>query len=171
MPSAQLGHDGLFVRRVPEREQEADRDRLRVDRPERGQVELRHDPLRAQPAAHPVTPFERNHRRRVGLAEPVEVRACLPSEVEEVLEAFVRHERRLRALPLEERVRRDGRSVPEPLGSGVKLRGCGHDRFLLPGSGRHLRHADAPVLDEDRVREGSADVDTEERHAVARMTP
>ena len=49
------------------------------------------------------------------VAEPVEVRAGLAAQMEEVLEARRRDERRPRALPLEQRVRRDRRPVREAL--------------------------------------------------------
>ena len=57
--------------------------------------------------------LERHERRRVLGARPVEVRSRLPTEVEDVLEALVRDERRARAAALEQRVRRDRRAVRE----------------------------------------------------------
>jgi len=47
--------------------------------------------------------------------EPVEVRACLTAQVEQVLEAGVADEGRARTTPLEQRVRRNSRAVCETL--------------------------------------------------------
>jgi hypothetical protein len=52
------------------------------------------------------------------LARAVEVRACLASEVEEVLEAGVRDERRASAAALEERIRGGGSAVREAIEPG-----------------------------------------------------
>ena len=98
-------------------------------------------------------------------AEPVEVRAVLPAQVQQVLEAGGRDEGRPRALALEERVRRDGRAVREPLDRPRADRARGREhRLLLPRRGRHLRRPHPPVVDEHGVREGAADVDAEDRH-------
>ena len=48
-------------------------------------------------------------------ARPVEVRPRLPAEMQDVLEALVRDERRPRAAALEQRVRRDRRAVREAI--------------------------------------------------------
>src|SRR5207244_3329513 len=69
----------------------------------------------AHPPRHAEAALERNERLRMRGTQPVEMRACLPTEVEKVLEARVRDEGGARALPLEQGVRRDGRSVREPL--------------------------------------------------------
>ncbi len=98
-------------------------------------------------------------------ARPVQVRAGLPAQVEDVLEALVRHERRPRAAPLEQRVRRDRRPVREALDVlGADGGGGRDDRLLLPCARRDLRDPDLAVRDEHRVGERSADVDPERAH-------
>ena len=75
-------------------------------------------------------------------AEPVEVRAILPAQVEHVLEALGRHERRPRAAPLQQRVRRDRRPVREALELvRADRRRRGEHRLLLVACRRHLRRA------------------------------
>ena len=97
-------------------------------------------------------------------ARPVEIGAGLAAQVEQVLEARGRHERGRRAAPLEQRVRRDRRPVREavdlvcPDELGRREHG-----LLLSLRGRHLRRAHDSVGDENRVGEGAADVDSEER--------
>ena len=116
MPAAQLRHDRALVRRVAEGEEEADRDRLRVAQVgQRREVERRQLAFRPDPPAHAERALERHERLRMRGAEPVEVRAVLAPQVEHVLEALGRDERRPRAAPLEQRVRRDRRPVREPL--------------------------------------------------------
>ena len=102
-------------------------------------------------------------------ASVFEVGAALSTEVQQVLEALGRDERRSRALPLEQRVRRDGRPVPEPVDGRVpgrlehEPRRLEHGR-LLRGTCRHLCRVQLTVREQHRVRERPADVDPENRH-------
>ena len=101
----------------------------------------------------------------MGRARAVEVRARLPAQVQQMLEAGRRHERRARALPLEQGVRRHGRAVREALdvaGAG-RPRG-GDDRLLLPRGRQHLGRAELAAVEHDGIGEGAADVDAEDRH-------
>ena len=176
---AKLRRDGLLVLRMAEREEEADGDRLGVELGERAEIEPlelavgRHAPVDAD------APVERDERRGMLRARPVEVRARLAAEVEQMLEAGSRHERRASASPLEQRVGGDRRPVREAL-DALAANGRGrreHRRLLVPRR-RHLRGAHAAVLDEDGVRERAADVDAQEgaagshaRHSRARLAP
>src|SRR3989304_1403235 len=90
----------------------------------------------APPPAPGGTAREGNERLRVRLAQPVEVGAGLPAEVEEVLEAGRRDERGAGALALEERVRRDRRPVREASAPLAAHGACGlDDRVLLVSRG------------------------------------
>ena len=97
-------------------------------------------------------------------ARPVEVRARLAAQVEDVLEALVRDERRSRSPPLEEGVRRDRRPVREALdvGSADGSRCATTDSSWRAAVGTFAIRT-SPVLDEDRVRERPADVDPQAR--------
>ena len=65
-------------------------------------------------------------------AEPVQVGAVLPAQMEEVLEPCGRDERRARALALEQRVRRHRRAVRETLDlHGADRTRRSNDRLLL----------------------------------------
>ena len=84
-----------------------------------------------------------------------------------MLEARGRHERGARALALEQRIRRDGRPVREALDRPGSDRPRGRDHgLLLPRGRRHLGGRHASVLDEDCVRERSADVDAQNAHGA-----
>ena len=114
MAPPQLRRDRLLVRRIAEREQQADGDRLRVaEVGKRVELERLELALRPEPAAHAVAALERHERLGMLGAEAVEMGARLPAQVEEVLEARVADVRGARAAPLEERVRGDGRPVRE----------------------------------------------------------
>ena len=79
------------------------------------------------------TALERNERLRMGRAEPVEVRAVLAPQVEQVLEAGGRDERGPRAPALEQRVGGDRRAVREALDLGrTDRRGRGEHGLFLP---------------------------------------
>jgi hypothetical protein len=85
--------------------------------------------------------------------------------VEEVLEARRRHEGRPRALPLEQRVRRDRGPVRESfelVGSDC-LRRREH-RLFLALRRPHLRRPQLAVRDQHRVGERSADIHAEDCH-------
>ena len=167
MAPPQLGGDRLLVRGVAEREQEAHGDRLRLpDVGQRAEIERLELALGPEPAAHAVAALERHERLGMLGAKPVEVRARLAPEVEEMLEAGVPDVRDPGAAPLEERVRGDGRPMREARQPGARphrARG-GEHRLLLPRGGRHLGRPDPPLLDEHRVGERAADVDAQDRH-------
>ena len=167
MAPPQLGRDGLLVRRVAEREEEADGDRLRLaELGERVEVERLELALRPEPAADAVAALERHERLRMLGAEAVEVRARLAPQVEQMLEAGVPDVRDAGAAPLEQRVRGDRRPVREARQPGARADRTrrGEHRLLLPRRGRHLGRPDPPLLDEHRVGEGAADVDAQDRH-------
>ena len=165
----ELRRHRALVGRVAEREEERDGDRLGVDVRERVQVERLELALHADAAPHAVAALERDERCGMLGARPVQVRARLAAQVQDVLEALVRHERRPRAAPLEQGVRRDRRSVREAVDVHCAHgRGSRDHRLLLAGGGRHLRRPDLPVGDENRVREGASDVDPERAHGGIR---
>ncbi len=151
--------------------QEANRDRLGVDLGQRVEREWLELAVRAHPPGHAETALERNERLRVRGTQSVEMCACLPAQVQQVLEAGVGDERCARALPLQQGIRRDGGSVREPLHVARADRPCdGDDGFLLPRRGQHLGGGHAPLVEQHRVREGSANVDAEDGHS-GRLTP
>ena len=167
--AAQLGGDGALRLAVAEREEQRDGDRVGVDLRERGEVERDELACGAGSAAHAEAALERDERRRMLRARPVEVRPRLAAEVQDVLEALVRDEGGPRAAPLEQRVRRDRRPVREAV--DVLGAGCARsrdDRLLLSRGGRDLRDPDVPVRQEDGVRERPPDVDSERAHAGIR---
>ena len=153
------------MRVVAEGKEKADGDRVGVDRGKRVQIERRDLPVRPQPARHADAALERYERLRVLGARSVQVRPRLPPQVEKVLEAGRRDERRARPAPLEQRVRRDGRAVREAVDLGRPHRVGGREHgFLLADAGRHLRGRDLAVRHQDRVRERPADVDPKRAH-------
>ncbi len=116
VPAAQLRHDRALVRGVAEGEEQADRDRLGIVQIRQGgEVERLQLAVGPDPAAHSDRTLERHERLRMPSTEPVEVRAILPPQVEDVLEALGCDERGAGAAPLEQRVRRDRRPVREAL--------------------------------------------------------
>ena len=166
-PPPQLVGHGRFVPRVAEREEQAHGDRLRIDLRQRLEIERPQNALRPDPLVDAEAALERHERLRMVVAEPVEMSARLPTQVEQVLEPGGRDERRLRALALEERVRRDGRPVREALQVARADGSSGREhRLLLARRGRHLGRRDAAILDEDGVRERAADVDAENAHGA-----
>ncbi len=169
MTPSQLFRHRVLVRRVAEREQEADRDCLRIDVAERRDVERGDDAVRPHPLAHGVALLERDERLGVVDVEPVEVRPVLASQVQKVLEALGGDERRARSLPLEQRVRRDRRAVGEPLDirapCGLEHEsGCLDDRLHLPRASDHLRRVERSAVEQHGVGERAAHVDAENRH-------
>src|SRR5919109_4911985 len=85
-----------------------------------------------------------------------------------MFEALGRLERRLRALPLERRVRRDGRPGREAVDvvstDGAHRRQHG---LLLPLGRRHLCRPRSAVLDQDGMVKRPADVDAEDPHRAS----
>ena len=132
-------------------------------------LEVERDELavRAGSTTDPDAALERHERRRMLGARPIEVRARLAAEMQDVLEALVRDERGARPAALEQRVRRDRGAVGEAV-DGRRADGAssGDDRVLLTRGRRHLRDPDLAVGDEHCIREGSADVDPERTHRV-----
>ena len=98
-------------------------------------------------------------------AQPVEMRAGLAAEMQQMLEAGGADERRPRAAPFEQRVRRSRRPVREALHvlRADRARRREH-RLLLPRRGRHLRRPHRSAVEEDGVRERAAHVDAQDRH-------
>src|SRR5579884_4556653 len=106
MAAAQLRRDGLLVRRVAEREEQADGNRLHVaEVGQRVEVERLELSLGTDPAADAVAALERHEGVGVLRAEPVEMGACLAAQVEEMLEARVADVRGTGSAPLEQCVR------------------------------------------------------------------
>ena len=163
----ELVRDGLLVACVPEGEEEADGDRLRIELGDRPEVERLQFALGAHPLAHAVAALEWDKRLGMVGAEPVQVSAVLPPQVEHVLEPGGRHERRLRPFALEQSVGRNGRAVREAvdLGRSQRERG-GENGFLLARQGPHLRRLNFTVSDQDRVGECPADIDAEHHHGA-----
>ena len=84
-----------------------------------------------------------------------------------MLEAGCRHEGRPRSPPLQKSVRRDRRAVREAVDAvDSESRGGCDDRLLLVGRGGDLRGPHLTVGDDDGVREGAADVDSQRAHGV-----
>ncbi len=166
VPPSQLRDDGLLVRGVAEGEEQADGDRLGIAQVgQRVELERRELAVRADPAANAERALERHERVGMPGAEPVEVRAILAAEMEYVLEAVGRHERRPRAAPLQQRVRRDRRPVREPLELAGADRGRrGEHRLLLVAGRRHLRRPQLVAIEQDGVGEGAAHVDAQDGH-------
>ena len=84
-------------------------------------------------------PLGRHQRGRVRRAQPVEIRARLAAELDDVLEALGGHERGPRALALEQRVGRDRRAVRERLdilGPRPRARARARRRRARPRTGR-----------------------------------
>ena len=115
-PPQLLGHRPL-VRGVAEREEQADRDRLARSSSSGSESSSSGSSTPSGPIRS-RTPWQRSSGTSgsgCACAEPVEMRAVLAAQVQQVLEAGGRDERRARALALEQRVRRDRRPVREPL--------------------------------------------------------
>ena len=112
-PAPQLLRDRALVRRIAEREQQADRDGLGVHLCERAEIELLQHALRPDPLAHAEAALERHERLGMVGAQAVEVGPVLSTQVEEMLEARGGDERRPRSLALEQRVRGDRGAVAE----------------------------------------------------------
>src|SRR5207237_385492 len=88
IPQPELLDHSALVPGMPEREEEADADRLGVEVGQRRQVERLELARRAHAAPDADATLERYERRRVLLAGAIEVRPRLPAELEEVLEAL-----------------------------------------------------------------------------------
>ena len=162
-----LRGDRTLVRRIAKGEEQADRDRLHVVAEHRQRVELerRDQALGPDPLAHAVAALQRDERLGVRIAQPVQVRAVLAAQVKQVLEALRRHEGGAGPLALEERIRRDGRSVREPV-EALRADGAsrGQHRLLLTPRRRHLGRPQAVAREQHRVGEGPTDVHTEDGH-------
>jgi hypothetical protein len=165
-PPHLVGHS-LLVRSVAKREEEADRNRLGVERGKRRELERLENALGPDSLPHAEAPLERDQRLRIRLTEAIEVSPRLPSEMKKMLEAGRRDERGSRSLALEQRVRCDRRPVREAgdcFGADRPRRR--DDRFLLLRACRNLRRDELAVREEDGVRERPADVDPEDAHGA-----
>src|SRR2546423_346935 len=98
-PSPQLVRPRPFMRGVAEGEEQAHGDSLDVatELRERAERERLEHAVGADPLADAVTALERHERLRMRRTEPVELRAVLPPQVEQMLEAGSRDEGRPRA--------------------------------------------------------------------------
>ena len=141
----QLLGDGALVRRVAEGEEEARRRSRRHRRRAASRERAARARRRGRSALHADAALERDERSWMLRAGPVQVRSRLAAEVEDVLEAPVRDERRPRAAALEQRVRGDRRAVREavhrPGADGLRSR---DDGLLLARGGRDLGRANRP---------------------------
>ena len=168
-PPADLVRDEALVRRVPEGEEEADRHGLRVELRERVEIEWLDHALWADALVDADAALERDERLGVAVAQAVEVRARLATQVEHVLEPGRADERGARALALEQRVGGDRGPVREALQvhpGRADLGGGFHHRVLLRADGRDLGSAELAVRQQHGVRERASDVDPEDRHAA-----
>ena len=160
--------------------QQADRDRLRLQRAQR--VQHLGDPVAGQRLERPVgghalgsadAPLGRDQRGRAGGAEAVEVPAGLAAQLDEVLEAGRGDERGARAPALQERVGGDRRAV----GEGLDARGRRSSPLersadgvqdalgLVVRGGRRLGRDEPPAHRQHGVREGASDVDAQQHGA------
>ncbi|GIU87056.1 MAG: hypothetical protein KatS3mg009_1571 [Acidimicrobiia bacterium] len=154
--------------------QQAHRDRLDV-LGQRGQAAvpgLQHRPVGTD-AFRDLEPQLARHQRCGPVRERVvQRRAGLAGDLDHVGEAAGRHQRRARAAPLQQRVRRDGRAVRDELRArpaGER----GHGAAQCPGRvvGRR-QHLDGAAVVGDRVGEGPPGVDAEpHRRMLARAGP
>ena len=115
MTPSELGGYGSLVRRVAEGEEQAYGDRLGVEVGHGREVERRDQAVRPDPFLDADAVLERDERLGMVEVEPVEVRAVLSAQMQKVLEADRRHERRPRPFSLQQGVRRDRRAVAEAL--------------------------------------------------------
>ena len=170
-PPPQLVGDRPLVRRVAEREEEADRDRLRVQRPAASEVERLDDAVRPDPLAHPDAALERHERRRVRRAEPVQVRRSWRRRWSSARSPPWR--RTPCARPSARAARSShGRAVREALDRASRrppARPRATDSSCR--AGRHLRRPQPSAGDEHSVRERPADVDAEDRHTPTLRSP
>jgi hypothetical protein len=97
------------------------------------------------------------------LAQVVQRRAGLPRDLEDVAESLRRQQRRSRAAPFEQGVRRDRRSVREGgdrTGVGADNRERRHHAGRLVGGRRgDLGEPQLPIGQDDEIRERPTDVD------------
>ena len=162
-PSTHLRCDALLVRGIAEGEQEADRDRLDVaEIGHRREVEWSDDAVRSDPLLDAEAAIDRHERLAVLGVEPIQMRSRLSSQVQEMLEAGCREERRPCSPALKQGVRRDRRPVGEArdvVGTD-RTHGGDHALGLRAGSSRHLARGNAVAIEPDGVRKRSADIDT-----------
>ena len=165
--AAQLGRHRLLGGVVSKGEEQRDGDRLGLDVRQRAQVERDELAVRAGSTTDPHATIQWHERRRMLGARPIEVRAGLPTEMQDVLEALVRDESSARPATLEQRIGRNRGAVGEAADGGrPDGESSGDDRVLLTLGRGHLRDPDLAVGDEHCVREGPADVDPERTHRV-----
>src|SRR5438874_6302869 len=102
MPRAQLGRDCALVRRVAEREEQADRHRLDIAHIRQArQVERCELAVGPDSARNAVRALERDERLGVPVAQAVEMGARLPAQMEQMLEALDRKSTRLNSSHVE----------------------------------------------------------------------
>ena len=165
-PPADLRRNGPLMRGMAVRVQQADGDGLAVQRGKCVESQGLELAVWSETSADAEAPVERHEWLGLRGAQPIEMRARLTAEMQEVLEAGVGHEGGACALSLEQRVGRHRRPVGEPLhldrADGAR---CGDDRLLLLWRRQHLGGRQASVVEQHRVRERPANVDAEDGHS------
>ena len=170
--------DPPLVGRVQVGEEQADGDRLGAARAHGlGQAQRLalgelgdDDAVGADPLGGLEAQLRIDQRGGLGGAEAVEVGPVLPGDLEDVGEPLGRDQGGAGAGFLEQRVGPHGHPVGECLDLGGDRGGalqhlldrCDHSQRLVLRGGRGLRGVDPLAVDEDRVGEGPADVDSEE---------
>ncbi len=170
-----------FVRGIQIAEQEADRDRVAVELADPGDDALTlllaqggDDALWPDPLANADPQLRRGERRRPVGAEPVEVNAALPRDLEQVREALGGEQRRCGAAPLEQRVGADrhpvteGLDIPRPAARAVEHQfdRLEHSSGLIVRGGRRLCRPAAAGAEQDGVGEGPAYIDSESHRLI-----
>src|SRR6266568_4208079 len=104
--ASQLVRDRALVCRMTVRVQETNGDRFGVDLRKRFELELAQLAARIRALAQAEAALEWHERLRLRLAQPVEVRARLPTQMQQMLEAGRRDKRGPRAFSLKQRIGR-----------------------------------------------------------------
>src|SRR5439155_16397102 len=131
-PAPTLLDNGALVPWIAVRVQQANRHRFGVDGRQGAEIERLELPLGTHAPADAVRALERNERLGPRLTRAVELRAGLPAQVQEMLEAGGGDERGPRSLALEQRIGRCSRPVCESLDAfGARRPRCCEDRLLL----------------------------------------
>ena len=170
--------DHQFVRRIGERVDQADRDRLDVLGEQRvddalgiGGIERAFDiALVVDALVHDLAQIALDQRQRLGPGQVVEPRHPQGADLQHVAEALGGDQADARALALEDRVRRDGGAVADFLDRGARQSGLGKQlgeavddgARIVVDARRHLLGMDRAVrAEDDDVGEGAADIDTD----------
>ncbi len=165
--------ESLFVRRVTEREEQRDGDRLGpqgangIDHASHFPIgQRRQCPVRPHPLGNAHHLVARQERRRMTARQIVQRDPILPPQPQQILEPRRGDERDPRAAPFQERVRRDGRAVYEDVDRRPALP-QGVDRpkqadGWITRRARDLADGQGPVgSGGDQIGERPADVDAD----------